>query len=107
MDKRGHKAGCIKNGRAKCFLFRTIGDFVQVRYGPCVEISADAPEAGAEAANESEENNDTKATVERILREAQGSRVPLEAVLDALFPPLVWREGGRLFAQASRYMFFL
>ncbi|KAL8436885.1 hypothetical protein ACSSS7_001387 [Eimeria intestinalis] len=74
-----------------------------VRYGPCIEVTADSPEATAATRAEGgrEEVEDRKEAVERILRESRGSRVPLEAILDALFPPLVWQEGGRIFAQAT------
>ncbi|CDJ56449.1 33 kDa dynein arm light chain, axonemal, putative [Eimeria maxima] len=73
---------------------------LQVRYGPSVEISADSPEAAAILSDGyNAESRDTQAVVERLRREAQGSRVPVETVLDALFPPIVWREGDRLFVQ--------
>lgn len=71
-----------------------------MRYGPSVEIAVDSPEATSASSDRSTEDiRHTKEAIERILREAQGSRVPVEAVLDALFPPLVWREGGRVFKQ--------
>lgn len=71
-----------------------------VRYGPCVEVDADSPEVAAAAAQGGREDiEDRRGAVERILRETQGSRVPVEAVLDALFPPLIWREGNRVFKQ--------
>ena len=66
-----------------------------------MEVSADSPDAAAilsEGCNT--ESRDTQAIIDRIRREAQGSRVPVEAVLDALFPPIIWREGDRLFVQA-------
>lgn len=68
-----------------------------------MEVAADSPEAAAvlAEASSSEETRDTKETIERIQREAQGTRVPVDAVLNALFPPVVWREGGRVFIQAS------
>ncbi|KAL8439251.1 hypothetical protein Efla_005728 [Eimeria flavescens] len=74
-----------------------------VRYGPCIEVGPDAPEAIAAAreAGGREECEDRKEAVERILREAQGSRVPVEAILDALFPPLVWQERGHIYVQAG------
>lgn len=68
-----------------------------------MEVAADSPEAAAllAEANSSEETRDTKEKIERIQREAQGARVPVDAVLNALFPPVAWREGDRLFIQAS------
>ncbi|CDJ33774.1 33 kDa dynein arm light chain, axonemal, putative [Eimeria mitis] len=72
-----------------------------VRYGPCIEIAIDSPEAAAllsEGCNT--DSRDAQAVIERVRRDAQGSRISVEAVLDALFPPIIWREGDRLFVQA-------
>ncbi|OEH76959.1 33 kda dynein arm light axonemal [Cyclospora cayetanensis] len=64
------------------------GGCTQVRYGPPVEVPSDSTEVTAALANGShEDNRDTVGFIERIRREAQGSRVPLQAILDTLFPP--------------------
>lgn len=74
-----------------------------MRYGPCNEVATDAPEEMAAVVDcLKDDTDDRKSAIERILKETQGSRVPVEAILDALFPPLVWREGDRVFKQASQ-----
>ncbi|XP_026193648.1 33 kDa inner dynein arm light chain, axonemal [Cyclospora cayetanensis] len=71
-----------------------------VRYGPPVEVPSDSTEVTAALANGShEDNRDTVGFIERIRREAQGSRVPLQAILDTLFPPRVWRDENKVFMQ--------